>query len=368
MKSIGNKVLTVIIAVVLLSITTVILSDLQKETPEGWHYDDYREIPGATSADGSLELVTVDSIQYVHAKDLGIGHYTVNGSTEKVTVLKSDLDLFLMTGQSNACHCITYKSQITNVPPMGTAYYYGSADSYSELDSTATFHPMRLSTGVLAVGDKAPVFCSDYYNITGHKTYFVCGAIGGQNIFTFDPENGSTWEYMKTTVNNAINAVNSSYFNIHVKGYMWIQGEADENTSITSYETAFMKMHKAILAGDLGVKFDHCFISKIRGDGNAAKAQIELAAEYPDTITLSTTAADSFTIENGTMHTDDLHYLQLGDDIIGADLAESVGSYYNAERVADIPVWQIINVIPLILAAVLLAGIVGSYFIKKKYF
>ena len=87
-------------------------------------------------------------------------------------------------------------------------------------------------------------------------------------------------------------------------------------------------MHNAILNGGLGHTFQGGFISIVRdaNGGNAAIAQRELCEEI-STIHLGTDIASSFTVADGMMGSDDLHYSQKGNNAIGAALGDSVGNY-----------------------------------------
>lgn len=119
-----------------------------------------------------------------------------------------------------------------------------------------------------------------------------------------------------------------------MRSYIWIQGESDSDTDIETYKRSFMEMHRSLLGiGDTQFspyRFDNGFISKIRSkEGiNSSIAQIQLA-EGSKTIHLASKASDSFSIDDGTMLDDDLHYSQKGDNIIGKELGEFIGKIYS---------------------------------------
>lgn len=353
--------------VVAVAITAVLVSvmvslDAPGDQPD-WQFDDYKIIDGATAASGSLELVEVGGKSYVHAHSLGAGTITTNDGVQTVHVARAHLDVFLMTGQSNAAYWTAGEGDLSAldpskadpVPAPGTAYYYGFADRYDRLTvGTPEFLSMTTADGAAAIGDKAPPFAGTYTQLTGHKTYWICGAVSGTTIDQFVPGTGDVWSYMEQVVPAAMDAIDETLYIPHVKGYMWIQGEWNSSTSIDEYKVDFMKMHEEILDGDLGVRFDHCFISLV-GYGNAVTAQRELARDHPSTITLSTEAATTFTADNGLLG-NGVHYSQEGDNIIGVDLGVSCAEYYQKEEAGV--VGDLAGLVPVLIVVSLMAFIV----------
>lgn len=337
------------------------------EYPE-WQYDDYRVVDDATAASGSLELVDVGGTTYVHAHDLGPGTIThSDGTSMDVTVQRAVLDVFLITGQSNAAYTDSVEglvdpSAASPVPVPGTGYYFGTESRYDRLTSgDPTFRSMTASDGSAAIGDKAPSFASTYNSMTGHKVYWICGAVGSKAMDTFVPSSGYVWMYMLRIVPAAMEAVDDGLFVLNPKGYLWIQGEADYSTPVEEYKEEFLAMHSAILDGWLGTPFDHCFISSVVS-GNAVTAQRELSDEVT-TVTLSTEAASTFTQENGLMGPDGLHYSQLGDNVIGAALGSGCAQYYSQDQGG--PFGDIISVIPLLIVLGVLAAAVAVLITRR---
>ena len=297
---------------------------------EGWQYDDYK-LTSAIDADGALELVESGNKKYLHAKDLGDGTITSNkGKTETVTVDKAELDVFFALGQSNNAYMSHDKTTASPVPMRGDAYYYGNSEApttglYQPDD--ATMMPMSTLAGEANIGDKAPAFCAEYTQLTHHKVYYIIGAWSSSSIVGWVPD-GQYWTAAKTILAGAIGSVNTDYYNLHFKGYTWIQGEANGSMTSSEYISKFLQMHDSILSGEMGYTFDHCFISKVVSEySGPSNAQIQLALQN-DTITLSTSLADTFSISNGLMASDGLHYTQAGDNEIGKALANSCAEWY----------------------------------------
>lgn len=368
----NNRLITAIVAVVILVVGLQVIGTIDdgdsSSRPE-WQYDDYKIIPEATAATGSVEITTVGSTQYVHAKSTGPGEITMsNGSKTAVDVKKAYLDVFLMTGQSNAAYYSADPATASPVPLPGTAYYYGTSSTFRPSSPDGgEFLSMIAADGSAAIGDKAPSFAAKYYDLTGHKVYWMCGATGGRMISTFQPTNGTSWLYMQSIVYYAMNSIDRDLFIPVIKSYMWIQGESDRNNDIDYYEENFLNMNNSILKGALGYSFDHCFISKIaaKDGGNAALAQIALAESHPGIITLSSTTADTFTVENGLMASDNIHYTQAGDNIIGVELAESVAEWYEDNDKRTFAEDLVFGIVPILLIVGVIIGIV-SYAIMRR--
>lgn len=354
----------VVAAIVITIAIPLIPTSPEEQDPNGWQYDEYRPIGSYTGASGSLEIVTVGETEYIHAKSLGTGKLILSdGSTETIQVGKAHLDVCLMFGQSNSAYVVADPSQAP-VPLPGTAYYYG-ADSgkYSEIMfASATIHSMTKMDGTAATADKAPSFAIKYNEITGHRVYFVCGSISGKSIITFDPDGGKTWAYADEVVEYAIKALDKRYFTYDSIAYMWIQGESDSTMAIDEYKNRFLEMNRAIMNGGLaGQEFHHAFISKVR-TASSGTAQAQLAEEYPEMITMATTIATTFTQANGLLSSDNIHYTQAGDNLIGTALGQSMGQWAlenpPAEDVNDRAFWKIIEIIPVIIitAAIVMFG------------
>lgn len=330
----------IVLTVILLGSLFVPLLDsyTPNESPKGWVYDDYKVAENVASVSGALEIVEIDGTDYLHASDVGTATITYSGGdTESITVSKAPLDLIFMYGQSNAAYRNAVPSEANPIPKLGTAYYYGledrsgptAAENNTGMDlDDCDFWTMLDDDGVCRIGDKAPSFSATYYEITGHKVYWVCGAVGNKGMSQFLPTTGFMWTYGKDVLTNAIALVDLDKFDLNVSYYLWCQGEANASSSVSSYKTQYLTMHNAILNGGLGHTFLGGFISIVRdaNGGNAAIAQRELCEEV-STIHLGADIANTFTVANGMMGSDDLHYSQKGNNAIGKTLGESVGDY-----------------------------------------
>lgn len=343
---VGAVVMVVILAAVALPVITNVISDADDTVR--WQYDDYRVIEGASEADGSLELVTVSGVEYVHAKAVGEGTYTITGEEPvSINVSKANLDVFMIAGQSNAGYRPSSADTSTSAPnpAIGTAYYYGNADGGVskpwDADSTATDYEFMSAVseeGVLRLAHLEGPFSATYYENTGHKVYTINCAIGATNILSWTPGK-SSWTWASQVFAAAMDAIDEDLFKPDVKSCIWIQGEADWNQSIDYYMSNFTMWMDSIF-GESPINFSHDYtfekilISQVRvidfngtpsgiNPINPATAQNRLADRYSDVV-MVTHIADTFTIANGLMLDDNLHYSQLGQNKIGV----AMGDYY----------------------------------------
>lgn len=336
---------------------------------EGWKYDDYREADGVASASGALELITVGSTEYIHASNVGNGTITyTNGTTESVIVNKADLCMLFIMGQSNGEYLTQYAdpSAADPVPALGEAYYYGtdSSPTIKEYDAAdCAMHDMIDSDGSLIVGDIWPSLAASFTDDCGKKAYVVSAAWGGKSITEFTPETGEIWQYSVQVLSDAIDAVNTSHYNLVVNNYIWIQGEADENMVKNEYINRFAAMNAAIMSGGLGVDtINACFISKVREERAPviAEAEIEIC-ETIDNVHMACQLADGFTYDNG-YRADYSHYTQAGDNLIGA----AVGAYIADHYYPDIDGYDgLMAVIPAVLILALISALAFSAYRRE---
>lgn len=357
----------VVTAVVVLALLAGVLAPAinYTEDTEGWQYDDYVADDDAVSSTGAIELVTIDGQQYAHANAVGSATITYSDHSETVTVAKADLDMILVMGQSNGEYLTQYAEpeNATPVPEIGTAYYYGTEDyptikTYDTAD--CAMRPMVETPGTALIGDIWPSLAASYSDNSGVKTYVVSAAWGGQSITTFEPETGAIWLYTEQVIIDSMAAVDTDLFNLRGPyGYIWIQGEADENMTEAEYIELFDEMNTAILAGGLGVDtIQDCFISKVRTERAPviAAAQEEIC-ETIEHVYMACELADGFTYDNG-YRADYSHYTQAGDNLIGAALGEYIGSFYypNYDPMKDYRGLALLS-IPLVILSLVVVSI-----------
>lgn len=358
------------LAVAIVVIMTVLVPMIPAGSDtDGWTYDDYIRSDAGDSATGAFEIVDIGGQSYVHAKSVGTGAIVhSDGSISEYTVSKAKLDLVFIFGQSNAAYRNPDPDVVSPRPALGTGFYFGFSDRYAALASEnstgmvyqdATFWSMYDDSGELRIGDKAPALTYEYNRITGHKVYIVDGAIGGRPLVDFLPESSYVWTYGKNVLERALSLVDESLFDLHVGPYVWVQGEANASSSVNSYYYGFLTMHKAIQDGKLGVPLETAYISLMPSKYPNSREAQELLAENNPSIIIATDLANTFTIENGLMGSDNTHYTQAGNNLIGSALGKAIAedSGFSKSSVSDYG--TILQVVPVILILALVVGVIA---------
>lgn len=354
-------VLTIVVAGVSIPLIYDSTIDYDQYKSDDWYYDDYRVLKNVESASGALEYITLSGVKYVHAVDIGEGSITYSdGHTTTLTVKKANLDVIIALGQSNNAYA-SWDPPTATCPEIGTAYYYGQSwkpitgDNYT---TEGDMYAMVNTPGTSVIGDKAPAFCKSYYAHSNHKVYYISGACSGTSITTWQP-GGTSYEIAKTLIATAMSCIDTDKFEVSTKGYTWIQGENDKFMSAFTYYDYFVAMNDAILSGGLDVYLDHCFISKLAEKYPGPCNGQMLIGKKVDTATIVTDIANTFTIANGMLASDDTHYTQAADNIIGQELGEYMTHYYYPWTPADTDYTELILVIPVILVTLLILVAVG---------
>lgn len=361
-----KRLMIIVVSIILIGALVVPIinsstHEIEKTDTNLWTYDDYKVLPNIESATGAIEKITVGETTYYHANNLGEATLTgADGHTETITVSKAKLDVYLALGQSNNSYVNAVPSEASPVPQPGTTYYYGTETtlihSRSEDLTAGNFEDVIGSEGTPKIGDKVPSFGATYYKLTGVKTYYIDAAWMGSSIAWWQDLNSVVWTSAVTVVETAMSKIPTEYYDVTVRGYTWIQGERDASNAVDVYIQCFDTMNQRILNGDLGANVNHCFMSKVRQANapNPSIAQIQIA-DSNSTVTLCTSIADTFTVANGLMASDDLHYTQKGNNIIGTKLAESCAAYYYTKEIENLKLMSVLP--PVMLIGVLLIGV-----------
>lgn len=324
---------TIIIIIMALALMPAISSDVGSTD---WQYDDYRIAPSDATAFGSIEIVELDGKNYLHAKDVGEGGYSTPDYSVDVTVNKAQLDVFLLTGQSNAA----YKPETIGtridpekanpIPPFGTAYYYGTNSgpiTYTAWESTHTLGSMQYLTnpdGTAHIGGIECAFSAEYYSLTAHKVYTINCSKGDTSVTQW-VGNNSMYLMSSELYQDAISQLDLDKYEIHAMPYLWVQGESDNlwDTSV-QYMGWFLDAYNQICSDKYGEFHPTSAIISLSDPDNAVNSSVAqrlLAQRYPDMIKLGSEASETFTQQNGLLNSDNLHYTQAGRNIIGLDLA-----------------------------------------------
>lgn len=298
-------------------------------------YDDrYKFIPKTIIAksfkSSNTDVAVVDNlgnVKVVGVSDEGAVITATDGNKSEELVItktiRAPLDIYMITGQSNASYYYA-EPQLATVTKPGTAYHY------SELIGGEQICPMNNKNGSMARGNIEASLGKELYELTGEKILMVNAGVSGQKVDTFVPKDGSSYQHMEYVWGIIQKHLDEDEFKKHfeprLKSYIWVQGESDGTTDIDSYKQDYMQIHQVLTGDEYGFQYGFVILTKSKFTGSY-NAQQQLADENTD-IAIATKSAESFTVENGKMRFDDLHYSQIGDNLLGEETAKSIFKAY----------------------------------------
>lgn len=363
-------VIGVLVAVFVLPLAVVNPYWVETEVvvPDGWQYDDYQVADDdVTAASGSLELVELAGVNYLHADGVGEGTITYSdASTETVTVEKAILDFYCINGQSNA----TYRQVIEETNPA-TASPYPARGTGIVVDMLTSFHtPLDLYTedGEPNVGNLAPAFMATYYEETYHKPLVYFAGVSGRSILTFQPDESMYTRTLAAMRNSYDDFMSQTdYYEPGKRVMIWIQGESDEgNMTASEYRDYFMTFWDGVQT-ESAYPFDYCMISYLGSQYVTIKAADEMLIEGNGDIYLGSDLAPTFTDENGLLKGDGVHYSQAGRNVLGADLGETAVYLLSHQKSSsyDPTVQMLFDTVPVFVILALLVMAVRMVILNK---
>lgn len=263
----------------------------------------------------------------------------------------STIDIILIDGQSNGAYTgITSRCdpEIVNQnlgEPEHKAYFYGTPHYSSRVVNSDTKIREMYRDGEWAIGGEEPGLA--YYLMQkNHRDVLVLniakGATGIQELAT-----GETWTNGKAVIDAALAEIDQMYEAKNFVGWVLIHGEADRNNTVSYYEQYFNILDKNLAKSG----FKECYIALPRFvyGLNAYNAMLDLANTNP-TVHIATKITDTFTVQNGLLNTDNLHYTQLGRLVLAEAVIDSIPANPNYDSdisglIQAIPVIVIIGVI-----------------------
>lgn len=272
------------------------------------------------------------------------------------------IDIILIDGQSNGAY---YSNNVSRCDPaivnqeLGApdhkALYYGTQNSSSRtVSDSSTIRNMYRSGEWKIGGEEAGL--AYYLMQKNHRDVLVLniarGATGIQELAT-----GETWTNGRAVIEAALAEIDQMYEAKNFVGWVMIHGEADRNQS-----KAYYKQYFNILDDNLAqLGFEQCYFALPRYSWglNAYDAMLELAASDPN-IHIATDITSTFTVANGLLNTDDLHYTQKGRLVLARAIIADIPANPNADSNNN-QLWQIIPVLLFISVIVLAIQYRRSY-------
>lgn len=328
MNNTHKIIFTISVIALFVGIMCISIPESDAVTIETMEYDDYRPISGAT-ASGSLEIVTIDGKNYIHAKSIGAGSYTYRGITHNVNVVKADLIIVTLMGQSNGAYTFRANPDEVDVfSNLGECYYYGDSTSPVEYDlsegATYGIYDMMDTPTDAHIGGVDEPLAVTLNKETGKKVLTINCCISGAKINKLLPR-GAYYVWMQNRFADAVSMIDLDCYTVINSSMLWIQGESNPTSLITDYKVWFERIWNTLqhIPSELDLDpfnedyiFDQCVISLVRQNRgvNSVCAQIELANE-DDSVSLGIWSCDQFS--GDLMYSDGTHYTQLGRNIVG---------------------------------------------------
>jgi Carbohydrate esterase, sialic acid-specific acetylesterase len=270
----------------------------------------------------------------------------INAITDKTNLLEfitednniQVVDMVLFIGQSNM---EGRGNEITSTDvPADWAYEYKSAtDEIVHLDDPVGEN----LPGRAAGGSLIPAFAKSYYeNIQENRIIVaVHGAKGGTSISEWQ-KGGSLFDQAVQRFNQGKTFIDSQP-NMAVGRvyYIWLQGERDAvlGTTKDSYKTQFTQFHNDMMNGIganengfmIRIGYDYRDTTDTLAVEQIMLAQNELADELSD-LTMISKLTSTFTVENGLMQSDEVHYSQDGYNQLGEESAQNLTKYLDTRK------------------------------------
>lgn len=253
----------------------------------------------------------------------------------------NDLYVFCIVGQSNGVGTYNYGGNLTtvreDVPLVSDTgpYYYGlgSPITYEHFGSSlepyiaeSDINPM-IRGGVWTVYGLEPSLGSKFSENINGKCLIINVSRGGVSIESYLEGNDSC-KRATAILDDALSKASKDYV-LHMESIFWLQGERDKSMNVDDYKSYFLEVWEYFKDR---YEFKNIVIAQTRDSdgGNASVAQEELSGVGE--IRMGTTIANSFTVANGLMYSDNVHYSQKGKDIVGSELMDYwVRNLYSAE-------------------------------------
>lgn len=307
-------------------------------------YEDWMDIDtsGILAVDGPVEVAD----GRIHA--VGIGNAQIvkeDGSRFRIRIVPAPAVLVLMNGQSNAAYYLPIDPDQAIAPELGTAFYFGYPDGMpsgaTEDVSDARYYDfIDPSTGELRVGDKGPTFSKYYRELSGKKVIWISLGIPGRMISTWSPT-GNAW-LQNVKVMDAAMPMLPEGFDIERTIVLWSQGESDyiAATGYSHYLTSWTSLHdRAATSWHTDIDAWYLVEGRDKTCGWVNDAFEELARTVDGVRVIAKGIASSFSVDNGLMHSDDVHYSPIGDNAIAAACAWGVAEDEGASVAGRAPIY-----------------------------
>lgn len=289
----------------------------------------------------------------------------------------STLQVYVLAGQSNAAY--SEKSARCNVEyvrehveaPSVKLWYYGtesmpirngiSSSTPSIYDPTFASYSLweMYRDGAWQIGGEEATLGKTIGDRTNTDVLIINTGVENQSVAQLAPSS-TQGTYVANVLSHALNLIDrSEYKHVEYMGVVWIQGESD-NVNHTTQE-AYISGFNTVKNWYAGKGFEQWYIVQIRplnGD-TATQAQLKIAESEPNV--KLTTIAQTFTVANGLMNSDDVHYTQEARCLIGEVVGDMTPSEYHSRGETS----ALISVVPFVILVGLVLGTVTMFIARR---
>lgn len=273
------------------------------------------------------------------------------------------LEVLILSGQSNSAYR-NYDVELVNEEialPSTNVYYYGTESQpiyYGQTPETGgptydtTFESYgiysMISDGAWKIGSYEPVLAKYISDRTNSDVLIINTGISAASIDYLLPTSDGG-QYVEEVIEHAIADIDSTY-TLDKLGFVWIQGEADYSTAVSTYVEKFT----TIFDWYASLGFGDCYMveTQLRYSGNANTAQ-NLICEENSHVYLASTSPETFTVSNGLLASDDLHYSQAGRIIVAEDICEVLKLPTHLDK----NIFNLLNIVPVVIICAMIAGV-----------
>ena len=268
-----------------------------------------------------------------------------------------DLYVVALAGQSNAAYRFADVPEVNaevSAPEEG-CYYYGTASApvvYESYTDVSDYGIYSMYSDEWKIGNIEPTLAKYIGDITGHDVLVINCGVSGASISQLVPS-GQYNAWTTTILEDALSKITVPYQQI---GFVWVQGEADTNMEQSTYIAYFDE----ILDYYDGLGFHTSYIIQTKGI-NSRYAQQTIVATHSN-VYMATDVTAGFSIYNGMIRDDTVHYTQAADILVGQLTGEFIG-----DKIAVISQdLKLVLVIPVVVIAALVVAVAAT-FIRSKY-
>lgn len=278
------------------------------------------DLDNPATASGAGEIVTIGGEDYVRMTAIGdLVLKSRSGRATTYTVGPAEMDLVLLTGQSNSVYFTSPQYVQGNSPVApGKAFYLGTEEGSGTLAGLADrsdvwssgIVDMVAEDGASRVAQMYPAFMSGYVKETGHRVLVVNSGIGGRGIASWDP-NAVCDLWTETVLDRVQQLASDGSVVLKPVAVLWSQGESDADETEEYYLERLQKLVERLSGGAYAYSFPEVLSVLPRhpdhaGEINPALAQTAFA-EDSEVFSIASTLPLLFSSEQTR---DGIHYTQ----------------------------------------------------------